>query len=548
MKKMYTFKSWWIVGILLCVMGAFSSCLKSGDETIALQAGDANTLILGGWRVSQAQAYESDGHVYISDLPGNQLVGVMFNLLENGVGEMVEGDVKRSVSWSVSDTGNFYTLYLGNVTYDLISLGEKVMVLEMPYTLEGEAVILRYLLTRQTTAEGEAETPENATQTVSSGESAILNKGGIKLSIPEGAIPENDRGEAGKVAFSMQNIDELPAELPSGLTLVEGTGVKLEPMGFTFRSPLTLEMPLKGNAANEVGLYRYDEATGVWMLIPFSSVKDGNVSASVIDLGYFLLAKKASGVQTGGLFIDKKYFESGYFYYVTLIPQNGNSEGVKRIGFAANGEDLYMSNVPLGAYRLVISREHKAGWQEASSGSQYASNDIDISVTTPVQGGSGGFDSYTGWTELEQEDIAGGEFYWLDGRPDWAWGEETKTYGTGHFQATLTWVNVAGSTTDYDLHLTLPSGQDVYFAHKKEGAFELDRDWISDLGNATENIYCVSDEIPTGTYKVRIHHFNGTLGRRYNCRILVDGVVVKSVSGSISVNKQYDDIYSFTVE
>lgn len=79
MKKMYTFKSWWIVGILLCVMGAFSSCLKSGDETIALESGEADVLILGGWKVDRASIYDAVDHTYISDLPEQMLLGTLLN-------------------------------------------------------------------------------------------------------------------------------------------------------------------------------------------------------------------------------------------------------------------------------------------------------------------------------------------------------------------------------------------------------------------------------------------------------------------------------------
>lgn len=205
---------------------------------------------------------------------------------------MTQNQTERTISWSISSTGNPFVLFMGNNTYDLISLGEKVMVLETPYTVGGESVILRYILIKHTAADTEVTEQENATQTVSSSESAILNKGGFKLSVPKGAIPENDKGGDGKVAFSVQEIDQLPAALPDGLTAIEGAGMKFEPMNFTFRTPLTLEVPLNGYNANEVGLYRYNEATGSWELLPFSSVGDDRASVSVIDLGYFVLAKR----------------------------------------------------------------------------------------------------------------------------------------------------------------------------------------------------------------------------------------------------------------
>lgn len=111
---------------------------------------------------------------------------------------MTQNQTERTISWSISSTGNPFVLFMGNNTYDLISLGEKVMVLETPYTVGGESVILRYILIKHTAADTEVTEQENATQTVSSSESAILNKGGFKLSVPKGAIPEMIKEEMEK--------------------------------------------------------------------------------------------------------------------------------------------------------------------------------------------------------------------------------------------------------------------------------------------------------------------------------------------------------------
>ena len=151
--------------------------------------------------------------------------------------------------------------------------------------------------------------------------------------------------------------------------------------------------------------------------------------------------------------------------------------------------------------------------------------------------------TFSGWTDIKLDNI-----FWNDGRSD-AWGTITTTYGTGKFQATLTWVNPSEAEhTDYDLHLYGPDNLHVFFTNKKQGCFELDRDWISNPGNAVENIYSVRDNFTPGRYQVKVHHYNGVMGRRYNCRVIINGVVVKSVSGAIGTNKQFDDIYSFNVE
>lgn len=549
MKTGISLKSSILTGLLFCFLGMLTSCLESGDETISLMSGKAEEMILGSWKIDRAEIYDLE-HTYISDLPENALVGAIYELQKGGSGKLIQAGKERNLSWSFDDDFSF--LNISSTTYEMVSLGEKLLVIEVNYTIKGETVILRYLLTKHASvaaAEEEQEEENKTSQTVSSSQSGKLVKDGFVLTIPYGAVPKNDKGTDGKVAFSVQNMEELPAALPDGVTLIEGTGLKFEPMNFTFESPLTLEIPLNGYDVNEIGLYRYDEATNSWQLVPFSSIENGKATAATIDLGYFVLAKKPSSdlQRTGGLYIPNEYFEEGYYYYVTLVPKNGNVTGVKRIGFTANGQGLYMSNLPFGNYRVVISREDRGSLQEEGTNVQYTNNEISVSINTPLQPGSGNYDFYEGWESLTNEDISGG-LSWVNGRPDNVWGDKTVTYGTGKFQATLTWVNVQGQITDYDLHLTLPNQSEVYFGHKKEAAFELDRDWISTIGNATENIYSISDDITSGTYKVRVHLYGGVTGKRYNCRILMDGVVVKSVSGSISTQQEYEDIYSFTIE
>ena len=137
------------------------------------------------------------------------------------------------------------------------------------------------------------------------------------------------------------------------------------------------------------------------------------------------------------------------------------------------------------------------------------------------------------------------DWFWDDGRPS-EWGTETKTYGTGKFQATLTWTNPSSEFyTDYDLHLSGPNNLHVYYSNKKQGCFELDRDWIRDPGDAVENIYSINDNFPAGTYVVKVNHFSGAMGRLYNCRIIMNGKVVKSVSGATG---DTNEIYRFVVE
>lgn len=380
------------------------------------------------------------------------------------------------------------------------------------------------------------------TYVVSTSESSVVEYGDFRLTVPYGAVPKNNSGGDGHVAFSFQQTNEMPVALPAGLEAVPGTNIKIEPMNFTFDTPLTIDVPLNGYNANKVTLYRFNDALNIWEPVPISKINgDGTASVALIELGQIILAKNNGATSGfGGVHIASRYLQRGYYYYLTLIPTNGNTNKIKRISFSANGQDLYMTNVEKGMYRVTVTRERRDALSAVSGIIEYL-NVGEKNVYNSLVVGSGDFSTYMGWTEIEISNYG-----WTSGRPDGAWGSATTTYGTGKFQATLTWVNSNGSIVDYDLHLYGPDFE-VYYGNSHSIHFELDRDWTSPLGNAIENIYSINDSFTQGTYTVKVHHFGGVLGKRYNCRVIVDGVMVKSVSGSINTDKQYDDIYTFTI-
>ena len=395
------------------------------------------------------------------------------------------------------------------------------------------------------TEEATIEEGEDITQVVSSSETASFVRAGFSITIPYGAVPKNSDGEDGKVAFSVTRIDDMPAELPSGTNIANNASIKLEPMNFIFSSPLTIIVPSQGCEMSKVALLRFNDYSEDWDVVPFSTLNTGGTaSASILELGYFVLVEYEDELSFGGMHVASDYLSSNYYYYLTLTSseatETSTAETTKRISFAPNDEDLYMTNIPLGTYDVTITRELRSSLATESSSLEYCELG-EVTISEPLEANGDSYSDYSGWKEISLQNVD-----WTSGRPD-AWGEETVTYGTGFFQATLTWVNATGSTTDYDLHLYGPDIH-VYYSNKSDGAFELDRDWLHEVGNATENLYSVSDEISAGDYEVKVRHYSGVTGKRYNCRVIMDGVVVTSVTGSISQNGQYDDIYSFTVE
>jgi len=122
----------------------------------------------------------------------------------------------------------------------------------------------------------------------------------------------------------------------------------------------------------------------------------------------------------------------------------------------------------------------------------------------------------------------------------------TRPVGTGELQATLSWVNISSRTTDLDLHLYGPNNLHIYYANRgPQGNFQLDRDWLRELGNATENIYSVGSPIPRGDYRLTVKLYSGA-ATSYSVRFLFRGSV-RSYSNSISRVGEEQEIVRFTV-
>lgn len=533
----------YIYALCAILLMSLSSCLKDGDYTIPLEEGNTKDMVLGIWQVSECKLF--DGEDYAAVIDDEDLLGQTFVINNNGKGSIIDGDTETEMTWTADAAQNL--LDINGVQYEIVSLGKNLMILK-PLSETGSEV-KHYFLVKKESIPAEEENEDNTNvgegtdvEVIGSDESGTISNGGYTLYVPQGSVPANSQGESGRVSFSLQGVDT--NELPVAFNGEVISAIKIEPMGFTFNSPLLLEVPLGDCNPNEVGVYCFDEATNAWILIPFSCIDGNKATVSLISLGNFIVAKIPNQDEVGGIKISNDFIEPGYYYYATLISKN-SSEIVKRIGFIGNEGNLYMTNIPFGQYTLYVSREQKNDALGQSASVQYSNQSVNVSVEKKLIQWEGGFDAYENWTEPELNYEKFND--WQDGRLE-KWGEVTKTYGTGKFQATLTWVNATSSTyTDYDLHLTLPDRTEVYFDHKKSGAFELDRDWISDIGNAVENIYSISDDFAAGTYTVRVHHYDGALNKRYNCRVIVDGVVVKSVTGSIGANGQFDKIYTFTV-
>ncbi len=527
--------------IIAGMAAMITSCLEDGEDTFALQKGDFENLIHGAWKVESCRLYNPETGKYESDFVNATQLGYVYTLGDASDSNVTDkSGHSNTLVWNADEED--HSLTLGSSRYTIESLGHELMVLSVRGSVNGADYLVKYYLHNIGSAnDGNIDAGEDATFVVSTDESGTFCRNGYTFTIPMGAVPKGDNGNDGSVAFSVENVpvSGLPGSAPSGVDFVDGTGIFASPSNFVFSSPIVIDVPLNGIDSGRACLYHWNPITGIWEVVPFSSINsDGTASVSVLELGYFVVGVRPAQSQMGGIMVKKAQIPDGYYYYLTIVPSNG--AGSSSVSFTSGGKDLYMANVPMGSYRVQITRERRTSLDTYASAIESATVTLPLEVRTALQTSGSGYSSYRGWTVLNLPDVN-----WNNGRPSY-WGEETVTYGTGVFQATLNWVNNVGSTTDYDLHLTTPNGSEVYFSNKKADGFELDRDVISNIGNCTENIYSISETLPAGTYKVRVHHFGGATGRSYNCRVIINGRVVRSYTGV--TDSGYQDISSFTLQ
>lgn len=539
--------------IVLAGLMMLTSCLDDGEETISLEQGDPYEMITGKWSVVSASViYEDEDESQItSDLPDDDRLWATLDFSSTGTyTEQRVGSISADKHpYSLSGEPLDYVLQLNGNTYEITSMGKKKMYLRQYVYADGVYAAKQYVLNKIGDSEEAAPVPpvHDQTTVVSSDEYKVIQYGGYALTVPKGAVPKNDKGEAGKVAFSFQMTDELPAALPSNLEFT-GKVLKVEPLNFTFSSPLTLKVPAPVNSG--LLLYQYDAAKLQWVLVPFSSQDATGATVNITGLGYFVLVKERDASHTGGIriTISDKSYESGYLYYATIYSVNGNNAAAQNLvgtTAAAQGRTIYFANVPMNVgYNIRIVREKRRDLQNPATQTEYTTRTVYTFVSNPLTVTGSKLENFTGWTNVTADFTSSD---WQNGRPG-EWGTVTTTYGTGKFQATLTWVNTGSNSTDYDLHLYGPDNLHVYFGSKRQGCFELDRDWLHAAGNATENLYSIDDNFPAGNYTVKVHHYGGVTGKPYNCRIIVNNTVVVSRTGAIQRNGVFDDIYHFTIQ
>ena len=368
------------------------------------------------------------------------------------------------------------------------------------------------------------------------------------------------------MAFSIESPVESPSELPTMMSQ-SGNFTRYGPEGFVFHWPVRTVFPYPENSnPSEMAILRYDELEEKWRFAPFSFVDAVNhtVGVDLLQLGHAVLVNlSAIPLKITGSAGDECIW--GGFKFQDQAPEMYYTLTVKSVSnIACQWQETYLMAEIMGAMGCTGVDMHKPLPYTTILLAQ-ADYEIWISKTTgkspykiytysvPATGRVSGYVTFgtpqphgSGWTPLSMP--SGGQ--WIEGSPSdgsGAWPPATVTWGTGAFQATLSWTNNTSHATDLDLYLYGPNNMVVYFGNKTsgDGSVQLDRDWLEGYGNATENIFSVAD-MPKGNYELKVHRYSGD-GTNFRVRVIRSGSV-KSYSKSVASDfSEFISIEKFTI-
>lgn len=381
---------------------------------------------------------------------------------------------------------------------------------------------------------------------------------GTEILVSNGCIKKKDDNSDGIISFSIEtNVKELPVSIPSAYKLIGGV-VKFGPASFIFTEPLMVYLPASTlETLENVVILHYSESDSKWIEIPIADVDavKKRLGASSFDLGYFAVAQIINGSakypvslsagKSGGI----KLTHSGVndYYYTLMVDSfvpkysadanSGIVGSTSSTGSHTTGGPLsttYMGGIPQGTYGIIISRVKRGTLSSLPGEREYYSNIISVNVGAFTSTLSWDWYNWSGWTTLS---VGGGTY---SATPPSRWPTATKPFGTGQFQATLSWTNTSSSNADLDLHLFGPDNLHVYFGNEysNDNSIALDVDWMEEYGNATENIYSLSS-MPKGDYSVYVNGFSGNLPKSFEVRIIRNGSIVNTIRGTSVIENTY---------
>ena len=391
-------------------------------------------------------------------------------------------------------------------------------------------------------------------QVTSTSSGTISTASGYKINIIPGTVPQNSTGSNGTVTFSVETKVTPTKDLPTTVTRVSDF-IKVGPDGFSFRWPVKVTVPYTGSDPQAIKLLYYDALLDKWRIIPANEIDASakTISADVINLGYFCagtisssFSKPTADDSDGGFEFQG---DPSYYYTLTVASVSNwkypaQAAWYPNVVGASGSTGSYPAGGPLPKTHIHLAQATYQIWITRTKPGTLSTLPVIETYTVPASGTisqpvtySGPLSTGDGWTTLSMP--GGGS--WVAGSPT-NWPLPTVTYGTGEFQATLTWVTQSGKSSDIDLHLYGPSSIHVYWSNKtsSDGSLQLDRDWLqSPYGNAVENIYSLK-KMTAGQYTIKVNLYSGS-ANNFNLRIIQNGSV-KTYTGTLtSTNSAQDE-------
>lgn len=403
---------------------------------------------------------------------------------------------------------------------------------------------------------------EGATATYTTNDYGSLNYDNFSLVIDKGDVPTLSGGAPGTVVFSLNTSSSVSSgtpAVPSGYSVI-GKYLTTGPQAFNFAGPIQLYFPASGEPSPQnLVVLSYSGTSNEWKIVPTSAIDTAGkrIGVDVLELGYYVLTKRtsvsdASDYRAGGCVLEMSEIWTNYI----LTVNSASPEKPEILNFYAGG---YIGRIfsgpiflgcPNGKTKAIVPQGVSTFWVSKTvcqgGDPQVYTYTLPASVTVSEPLNFVGWSTYDAVTYVPFTLPPGGT--WVAGRPSGgagAWPTPTQPFGSGTFQATLTWHNSSGDAADLDLHLYGPNNLHVYYGATTSPNFSLDRDWQSAVGNAIENIFSTTATVPVGAYEVKVKNYSGVT-KSFNVRVILNGSST-NYTGSLS-QSQETTAYTFTIQ
>ncbi|PDW04315.1 FHA domain-containing protein [Candidatus Viridilinea mediisalina] len=401
----------------------------------------------------------------------------------------------------------------------------------------------------------------------------VTTASGGNLMIPPGAVPPQESGDPGEMIFSMQEVPDRRVSLPEGFTPL-GAVYQLGPEGFTFNTPIMLNLPIPSDVDPEtvLGVTFFDEMSNTWQMVP-AAVDIENRVASVATTHFSpwgLFGAAGSDARNwrnnnGGILrvTNQHRYESGIY-----PPPDGNLPYSVTYGVCIRSYNLADPSQqwrwsPPTDWTMTVS-----DYVHPMSDRAYRTRERDWWLPT------GSYDLIEVWhfSEVNRSTMYVPRFasYWrpigavnisprnrveyryaeanLDlanftaGRPP-CFGVQDTSVGTGDIQITLSW----SAPIDLDLYVTDPSGETIFYGNPRSasgGTLDRDNACANMVVGRPENIFWPSGSAPRGSYTISVNYYSGC-GRSDTVPFTVRAVVqgqVQTFTGSVSPSNHTQEL------